>query len=82
MIFCERLQGGFKIALLRMCMYLIGQVDSKETGQSQGEEQGDSWMWFGGAGEGVALLRLCYLIVADTSKNGVGSRIWMHLNSS
>lgn len=33
-------------------MCLIGQVDSKETGQGQGEEQGDSWMWFGGAGEG------------------------------
>lgn len=63
-------------------MCLIGQVDSKETGQGQGEEQGDSWMWFGEAGEGVTLLRLCYLIVADTSKNRVGIRIWMHLNSS
>lgn len=56
--FCKRPQGdGFRTALLRMCMCLIGQVDSKETGQGQGEEQGDSWMWLGGAGEGVTLLR-------------------------
>lgn len=43
LIFCKRPQReGFKTVLLRMCMCLIGQVDSKETSQSQSEEQGDS----------------------------------------